>query len=115
MIEACVSTCLCNTHSLYWIDCDLWYVIRFAYITVVLVSQRERSVCWVKSMRFKVMDVVLLICGEAGQQGYGVSRFKYVRSAGLLTWLLWHSLMVSLHCNLYGLSSVSVQSNGGSQ
>lgn len=79
-----------NTHSLYGVDCcDLWYVIRFAYITVVLdelVSQREskRTVCWVKSMCFQVMDVVLLICGKGGQQGYGISCFKYVGSAGLL-------------------------------
>lgn len=80
--------CLCNIHSLYWIDCcDLWYAIRFAYIAVVLdrlISQREskRSIGWVKRMGFKVMDVVSLICGKADQHD-GISCFKYVRGAGL--------------------------------
>lgn len=74
--------CVCVTP----IDCcDLWYVIRFAYITVGLdsfVSQRGLK-SWLKRFGFKVMDVVLLICGEAGQQGSRIPCFKCVRSAVL--------------------------------
>jgi len=45
IISVCTLVCLCNTHSLLWIDCcDLWYVIKFCLHYSVLnglVSQRK--------------------------------------------------------------------------
>lgn len=80
-------------------------MISFAYITVVLVSQRDSKECLLGQKNVFQSDVALLICGKASQQGYGVSCFTYVRSGRLITW---HSLMVLLNCNLYEPSDVSV-------
>ena len=87
----------------------MWFEISFVYTTVGfsrLVSQRESkgSVCWVERMAFRVMDVVLLM-RWSGPTGWNLMLRGCLERC---VFSIRHPLMVSLRCNLYGLSGVFV-------
>lgn len=90
-------------------------VIKFAYITMYLTdffpstSQREVSAESKKKKKKLESDgCCVAYMWQSRPTRLWNFMLQVCQGCFTLTWPLWHLLMVSIHCNLYELSGVSV-------